>query len=261
MSEKGISEKTLKGMDKAAKNLKEGKVSEPINEKLDKYTKGEEDSGEESMKNDEKKPEEAVTETPEDIDAQIAALEAKKTVDDDDEKRSGLKEVAKNADVMAIEKDKESDGEEVLPSFFVEKEDRHDVEIDILSSLNDGKLVSISRHGLGLDFEQFDYLHHSVEKFEFSIPTYDEMSTYRQRSAAFRNEVQQMVVDRVQLRNFFLVWHLKDWTLKDRDGKKVELEHDEDGSLSDASMKKVYSIQPTMVDIVLTLFEKDILLT
>lgn len=249
MSEKNVSKKALEQTDEAS-----------VDEKLDKHAKGEEggnnSDGGENMKEEDKKPEEVESEVKDADEVKDAPEEV-----DDDEKRSGLKEVANNSDVMAIEKDKKVDGDEALPSFFVEKEDRHDVEVDILASKNDGKIVSISRHGLGLDFEQFDYLHHSVAKFEFSVPTYDEMSTYRQRSAAFRNDVQQMVVDRVQLRNFFLVWHLKDWSLKNRDGSKVELEHDDDGSLSDASMKKVYSVQPTLIDIVLTLFEKDILLT
>jgi len=188
-------------------------------------------------------------------------VEAKEAEAEEDEKRSGLKEVAHNSDVMAIEKDVEVEGEPALPSFFVEEDDRHLVEVDILSSKSDGRIVSISRKGLNVDFKQFDYLNYSSESFEFSLPTYDSMSTYRQRSSVFRNEAQQMVVDRVQLRNFFLVWHLKDWSMRDRKGEKVKLEHDEDGSLTDECMKKVYSVQPTLIDIVMTLFEKDILLT
>ena len=244
MNENEVSEKTLEGMDEAAKNLEEGKVSEPIDEKLDIHTKGE--------GSDEEKPEEKSEEKPE-----------TKTEDTDDLARAGQKEVAENADIMAIEKEKaeESEGENKFPSFFVESKDRHKVEVDILASKSDGRIVSISRLGLGVNFKQFDYLHHSIESFEFSVPTYDELSTYRQRSSAFKNEVQQMVVDRVQLRNFFLVWHLKDWSLKDRDGNKVELNCDEDGSLTDESVKSVYSVQPTLVDIIMTLFEKDILLT
>ena len=240
MSEKEVSKKTLGSMDEAAKNLEEGKVSEPIDEKLDKYTKGEETD---------KSEKEEVSEESGDI---------------EDLARAGHKEVAKNADVMAIEKDKAdaSDEEgEKLPSFFVEEEDKHIVEVDILASKSDGKIVSISRKGLDIDFSEFGHLNHSLETFEFSIPTYDAMSTYRQRSAIFSNESNQMVVDRVQLRNFFLVWHLRDWSLRDRDGNKVELNHDEDGSLDDGSMKRVYSVQPTLIDVIMTLFEKDMLLT
>lgn len=236
--EVGVSEETLASMDEAAENLKDGKVSEPINDELDKHIdEGKLDNPDSSKETVEEKPEEK----------------------EKDERRSGVKEVAENADVMAIEKDAE--GGDALPSFFVDKDDRIDIEVDVLSSQQDGRIVSISRKGLGVDFDEFPYLNHSVAKFSFSAPTYDEMSSYRRRSAVFRNEAQQMVVDRVQLRNYFLVWHLRDWSLKNRDGSKVELEHDKEGSLSDESMTKVYSVQPTLIDVVMTLFEKDMLLT
>jgi len=182
----------------------------------------------------------------------------------DDEKRAGVKDIAHDEDAMAIEKEKpKGEGKKgKIPSFFVEKGDRRKIEVDILSSRESGKIVSVSRGGLGLDFEKdFDYLRHDREWFEFTIPTYEDMSTYRQRCAVFRKEVGQMMVDRLQLRNFMLVWHLKDWSLTDREGKKIELGHDDDGSLSDVSLKKVYALHPTVLDIVLTVFEKDLLLT
>jgi hypothetical protein len=120
----------------------------------------------------------------------------------------------------------------------------------------------VSRGGLGLDFEKdFAYMRHSKVWFDFTIPTYEDMSTYRTRCASFRKEVGQMLVDRLQLRNYILIWHLKDWSLTDKDGKKMELITDTDGSLSDASVKVVYALHPTIIDVVLTVFEKDILLT
>ena len=185
----------------------------------------------------------------------------------EDDKRMGIKEVIANSDAMAIEKDKvEGKKEEVkkpiMPSFFMDKVSKHRVEVDILSSKEDGKIMSVSRVGLGLDFEkEFDYLNHSLAWFDFTIPTYEDMSSYRTRCAIYRKDAGQMVVDRLQLRNFILVWHLKDWSLTDADGNKVELNHDPDGSLDDASMKRAYSLHPTLIDVVLTIFEKDILLT
>lgn len=183
---------------------------------------------------------------------------------DDDEKRTGIKDVAVDEDAMAIEKEKAKDtgGKGAIPSFFIEKSDRRRLEVDILSSKEDGKIMSVSRSGMGLDFaKDFDYLRHDRAWFEFTVPSYEDMSTYRQRCAIFRKEVGQMLVDRLQLRNFMLVWHLKDWSLIDKAGNKVELKHDEDGSLNDESLKNVYSVHPTILDIVLTIFEKDILLT
>lgn len=172
------------------------------------------------------------------------------------------KEAAVNAEGIEAEKDKETDdtSESQQPSFFVD-ESRVEVQVDVLSSPSSGRIMSVSRAGLGLDFSQFGHLSHSVETFEFSTPTYEQLAMYRQRSAVYRREVGQMIIDKIALRNYFLVWHLKDWSLRDRHGDKVELEHDKDGSLTDASAKKVYALQPILLDVVLTVFERDIMLT
>ena len=70
-----------------------------------------------------------------------------------------------------------------------------------------------------------------------------------------------MIVDRLNLRNFLLVWHLKDWNMTDEEGKKVDLMFDPNGSLSEESLAMVYALSPSLVDVVLTGFEKDILLS
>ena len=67
-------------------------------------------------------------------------------------------------------------------------------------------------------------------------------------------------MDTVQYRNFILVWHLKDWSLCGKDGKKIELTFEEQGCLSDKSLKQVLSISPSIMDTVLSIFEKDMLL-
>ena len=180
----------------------------------------------------------------------------------DDAKRTGIKEVVVDSEAMAIEKEKGTEPVKVAsPSFFVTDE-RRKIEIDVLTVKDTGKIVSISRVGLaGLDFQKdFPFLSHRQEWFEFTVPTYEDMSTYRQRSAIWRKEAGQMLVDRLQLRNFFLVWHLKDWSLTDKDGKKVELTYDKDSSLTAESIKVIYSMQAAILDIVLTMYEKDILL-
>ena len=183
----------------------------------------------------------------------------------DDEKRTGIKEAAVNAGAMAIEMDKpalKEEAKDAIPSFFVDKEERRKIEVDILSSKADGRILSVSWTGLGIDFAaEKTYLRHDVAWLEFTIPSYEDMFSYRQRSAKFHREAGQLLVDKLQLRNFMLVWHLKDWSLIGKDGNKVELKHDDDGSLDEASLKKVYSIHSTILDVVLTRFEKDILLT
>lgn len=149
----------------------------------------------------------------------------------------------------------------VFPSFFVETEKRHRIEVDILYDKASGNVLSISKVGLGVDFEQYPTLGHTVEWFEFTQPSYDDIATYRRNSQVFRREANRMVVDGIQMRNYFLVWHLKDWSLCGADGKKIELEHDSEGSLSDESLEKVYELSPTLVDVVLTIYERDVILT
>jgi hypothetical protein len=197
-----------------------------------------------------------------------AATEAKESTTDaaahvEDAARTGIKEIAKDAEAMAMEKDKPKiePVKPSLPSFFVDKEERRKIEVDILSSMENGKILSVTRTGLGLDLKEFEFLRHDVAEFYFSVPTYEEMSTYRQRCGVYRREAGQILVDRIQLRNHLLVWHLKDWNLTDKDGKKVEFAFDPEGSLSDESLKKVYAVHATVVDVVLTILEKELLLT
>jgi hypothetical protein len=177
------------------------------------------------------------------------------------ELRSGHKEAANNPDDMAIvEGASEEVEEKAMPSFFIEPEDRQRIEVDILCDPKNGKILSISKVGMGLDFEDYKYLTHSIEWLEFSPPSYDNMATYRSNSTTFRPNGQS-AVDRTTMRNFLLVRHLKDWSFRDRNGEKVELSHKDNGALDDDSIKKVYSVPPTIIDVILTIFEKDILLT
>jgi hypothetical protein len=86
------------------------------------------------------------------------------------------------------------------------------------------------------------------------------MSTYRQRCGVYRREAGQILVDRLQLRNFLLVWHLKKWSLTDSEGNVVEIKLDTDGSLSEESLKKAYGVHASILDVVMTVYEKEILL-
>lgn len=186
-----------------------------------------------------------------DIEVEVAASEM----------RSGIKEVAQNEEVIAASEKVAIPVVDVqTPSFFIADDDRHRVEVDILFNPTNGQIVSVSRANIGLDFSAFQSLKHSTEWFEFSVPSYEDMATYRKHSSAFRKEAGKVLIDVIQLRNFILVWHLKDWSLRDKDGNKVELKAVPAGTLSDVSIKKVYSLPPTLIDVVLTIFEKDVLL-
>ncbi len=181
------------------------------------------------------------------------------------EKKEEISEkvAAYNEDAISLEKNKEVDSvetESCFPSFFIDEDETQDIEVDILSNKENGKILSVSRSGL-IDMAEFNYLKGTSIKFTFSIPNYDDIIRYRQECRAFNREANKEIINNVQMRNFYLVWHLKDWSLTDSKGEKVDLHHEEDGSLKESSIKHVYKMPASLLDVVLTLFEKDILVS
>jgi hypothetical protein len=171
--------------------------------------------------------------------------------------KSGIKDDATNEDAVKLASDEPEEAHQ--PSFFIEDDDLIRVELDILFDKAKGSLVSVSRKGL-LDPKDFEILGYTDEWFDFKPPTYEEMSNYRQRASVFRQDAARQLVDPVALRNYLIVWHLKAWSMKDRNGKIIELTHEDKGALSDESIKAVYKLNPTLLDVVITLFEKDMMM-
>ena len=68
--------------------------------------------------------------------------------------------------------------------------------------------------------------------------------------------LRQTVKELVNALEFFLVFHLVDWNLTDENGKKVELKFDPNKALSDESLKLIYTLPNTLLDVVLTTYEK-----
>ena len=188
--------------------------------------------------------------------------EAPKVDVEADDKRMGNKEAAVNAGALAGVQGVQGVAEvEAVPSFFVQPSDRYRLELDILFDKKTGKITSITRRDASLDFTQFQFFAHTVEWFEFSIPSYEDISNYRQRCSIYRRDAGKVLVDAIQMRNFLLVWHLKDWSLRGPDGKKVELKTTEEGAMDEETIKKVYQVPATLIDVILTHLEKDIILT
>lgn len=175
------------------------------------------------------------------------------------ESATGIKDEASNQE--AVDRlQEEDDGEfESIPSFFIEDDDRIRIDIDILFDKKTGEIVSVSRSG-ALNPDEIKILGYSKEFFEFTPVPYEQMSNYRQRCNVYRRDANRTLVDPIALRNFLIVRHLKDWSMRDRKGKKIELEHNDEGILSESSIKSVYKMNTTLLDVVLTLFEKDMMM-
>lgn len=190
---------------------------------------------------------------------ETAAQEPEKASVEEAEKKTGIKEEASNEEAIAEKENKEEPSEPALPSFFVEEEDELKIEVDVLFDKDNGKLLSVSRSGL-LDESQFEALGHSEEYFTFKPVGYDQMTRYRQQCSEYRRDAGRAIIDPVALRNYLIVWHLKDWSMRDRKGNKIELAFTETGCLDEKSIEAVYKVNTTMLDVVLTLFEKDMMM-
>jgi len=202
-----------------------------------------------------------------------APKDAEDAAEDPVDELGGDRDRAVDSESIAIEEKEasndEEEGESAIPSFFIgstdegEERERVRVEVDILTSKKTGKVMSVARTGLGLEdeFKKLNHLLHSRMWFEFTVPDYQDISSYRKQCGVWHPAAQQVLIDKLEMRNFFIVWHLRDWSITDSKAEKVELEHDEDGSLTKPTMKRVYSMHSSIIDVVMTTFEKAALLT
>jgi hypothetical protein len=175
------------------------------------------------------------------------------------ESTTGLKLVGANPDAVKVAEQKPAPDTQQSPSFFVEDDDRIRIEVDVLFEKSTGKLVSVSRSGM-IDDKEFAVLGMAKEWFDFKPLEYEAMSNYRQRCMVFRRDANRMLTDPISIRNFLVVWHLKDWSLRGKSGEKIPLVLTEDGALDEASIKAVYKMNTTLLDVVLSLFEKDMMM-
>ena len=148
------------------------------------------------------------------------------------------------------------------PLFFIGSEDRTTIEVDVLTHPETGRVMSVTKTGYGIDFENgFSFFVHTVLKFTFSIPNYIQISEYRRRSTSLDPDTQTPIIDHVKMREFFLINHLKEWNLTDENGDELPITFDDNGLISDSSLIVAHSLSPAIMDVVFTIFERDVILT
>jgi len=146
--------------------------------------------------------------------------------------------------------------EEVKPQMFLEENSQVRIDIEVLSDRKTGKIISVFKKG-ALDFDDIkDVFCKTYQWFEFTIPSFEDVSFYRQRSSVN----QQRLVDKNLFRNFIIAKHLKDWSLEN-DGKKIELDFEFDGNLSKESIRFVNRVPTIIWDVALTAFERETLIS
>ncbi len=92
--------------------------------------------------------------------------------------------------------------------------------------------------------------------FKFSRVPYDRLNLYRSQATRWSDAERRNMLDVSRLREYYWMFHLKGWDFMDDDGKPVPLAIDPDGTVSDASLKILYSLPASMLDVVIALFER-----
>lgn len=172
---------------------------------------------------------------------------------------TGVKEEVSNL-VALKDLDKNNDDNFEYPSLFISNNDVIKVYVQVLFDSNNGKpiMMNILRN-LDVELPELKYLKRTIEWVEFTIPSYDDMVSYRESSLSYDSGTNKFLSDPIKMRLCYLRYHLKDWSIK-KDGEVVELVRDGSSALTNESMSIIGSINPSMMDIILTEFEREAML-
>lgn len=175
---------------------------------------------------------------------------------------SGVK--SEVGDVSQLE---EADGEEKeenhsLPLFFVDDDNYIHVEVDVIFDPANGRpRIMMSAPNFASESSLRTLKKHRVWA-DFTQPSYDDMTTYREVCLSWDEETKQFLADPIKMRLHYIRYHLRDWNLTDNKGEKVELEIDQHTKgLTQKTMGLVGKIAPAILDVLLTEFEKEALLS
>lgn len=217
---------------------------------------------EEKMNKEEKEikdisPEEAVEKMTEKAQEEVEMTEASARV-------TGVK--SEVGDVTQLEesdnKEEEQEEKHSLPLFFVDDDNYIHVEVDVIFDPSNGRpRIMMSAPNFANDSILRTLKRHRVWA-DFAQPSYDDMTTYREVCLSWDEETKQFLADPIKMRLHYIRYHLRDWNLTDNKGEKVELEIDQHTKgLTQKTMGLVGKIAPAILDVLLTEFEKEALLS
>lgn len=152
----------------------------------------------------------------------------------------------------------------IKPSLFFKKDSKIEISVDGYHSNETGELQFVLLSNKNekdkeeeKETKELEKLFTKINyKFWFSRIPYDKLNRYRSRSMIYNSEDQNNTINELKLREFFLVFHLVDWDLKDENDKKIELKFDTNGALSDETLNLIYELPSILIDTVLTSFER-----
>jgi len=160
--------------------------------------------------------------------------------------------------------------EEHDPVLHTKPDERIDIKVCIHYSKLDGSIMAINTSDITSNdwLRRYNVVGYREFTFTFTVPTYDRFADFRRASSVFSRELDGLVVDRLKLRNWYLVFHLvkTDYPLVDVDGNAVELvrraaDDDDDRAagiqpLTSESIDAVHRIKSAVLEVVLIAFER-----
>ena len=166
--------------------------------------------------------------------------------------------------MVAAKKKIEEAGDKVekifkFPKLFIKKEDLVQIDIDVIFDPTNGDVYSITQKDL-INTEDIDLLECASYYFKFKPISYDNIQAYRSQASTYDSMAKDLVINRLTLRNLFLMNHLKETNLVDEEGKPVEIEiNEQTDAMSIAGMTMLFQTVPALLDVAMTLFEKKLL--
>lgn len=161
---------------------------------------------------------------------------------------------------ISKQSEEEQDIKYFFPKLFIKKDELMNIEVEVVFDPYEGDIYSISQPGM-LNTSILESLKVVKYTFKFSPVSYDDMQKYRKRAATYDQKSGELVINRLELRNFFLINHLKETDLVDSEGKPFELKiNPETNTIALESLIEIFQTVPALLDVVLTLFERKLLI-
>ena len=160
------------------------------------------------------------------------------------------------------EENKSEAVKKMFPRMFVKKDETITVEFEIMFFKETGEILSVIPKDIPNQIADTMRSYFGVDsyKFTFSKPSYNQMNRYRNGSSEIERSSRTSMVNNLKLRDYFLIFHLKEWNMTDEEGNVIKLGFEPNGALDDASEKIVYGLHPTILDVVLASFERQMVL-
>jgi len=163
------------------------------------------------------------------------------------------------AEKIAIEKDP-PEKKFNFPKIFIRKDELIEIEVQIVFDPWSGDIYSITQPGL-LNTDILETLKAVSFYYSFRPVSYDDMQKYRRQASIYDANAGELIVNRLQLRNLFLINHLRETNMVDEYGDAVIIKIDpESDNLSLESLTQMFNTTPALLDVVMTLFERKLLL-